>query len=144
MGEIPTKTVAIFNASHDIVELLKVLFSEHGWRAISGHADDVKSGALDFMAFLETHKPDAIVWDIAPPYDRNWRFFKLLRSVGPLESCTLVLTTTHKRHLDDLAGRETGAFEILGKPYDIQLIVDAVMRDVGLRAKAGPRFVAQT
>ena len=141
MAEIPTKTVAIFNASNDIVELLKLLFSEQGWRAVSGHADDVKSGALDFMAFVETHQPDAIVWDIAPPYDRNWRFFKLLRSLRPLEACTLVVTTTHKRHLDNLAGQETGAFEILGKPYDIQLIVDAVLRDVGLQPKAGPRVV---
>jgi DNA-binding NtrC family response regulator len=138
-----TKTVAVFNASNDILELLKMLFSEQGWRAVSGHADDVKSGELDFMAFLETHKPDAIVWDIAPPYDRNWRFFKLLRSIRPLDSCTLVVTTTHKRHLDQLAGQETDAFEILGKPYDIQLIVDAVTRDAGLRPKTGPRIVAQ-
>jgi len=34
-----------------------------------------------------------------------------------------VLTTTHKQHLDALAGLDTGAIEIIGKPYDLGVIV---------------------
>jgi hypothetical protein len=52
---------------------------------------------------------------IAPPYDRNWHFFKLLRSSALLAHSALVLTTTHKQHLDTLAGTETGAIEVVGK-----------------------------
>lgn len=123
-----TQTVAVFNSSEDTVEMLKVLLSERGYRAVSGRADDVKSGELDFIAFLKTHKPDAIIWDIAPPYDRNWKFFQLLRSSNGLGNSPVVLTTTHKQHLDSLAGQDTGAIEIIGKPYDLQMIADAVSR----------------
>jgi hypothetical protein len=39
-----------------------------------------------------------------------------------------VLTTTNKRQLDSLVGQETGAIEVVGKPYDLEAIVDAVTR----------------
>ena len=124
------RTVAIFDASEDTVEMLKTALTERGYRALSGTTDSVKSGALDFIEFMGTHKPDAIIWDIAPPYDRNWNFFKLLRTASVLKHCHIVLTTTHKKHLDSLAGQETGAIEIVGKPYDLHAIVDAVARGI--------------
>jgi DNA-binding response OmpR family regulator len=127
------QTVAVFDASDDTVEMLKTLLSERGFRAISGHADDVKSGALDFITFLKEHQPSAIIWDNSPPYDRNWNFVKLIRGLHLLRNCTWVLTTTHKQHLDKIAGQETGAFEIVGKPYDIRLIVDAVVQGLKRR-----------
>ena len=79
-----TSTVAIFNASDDTVEMLMLLLTERGYRAVSGQVDSVKSGALDFIAFMGAQRPDAIIWDIAPPYDRNWSFFKLLRTANVL------------------------------------------------------------
>ena len=44
------QTVAVFDASEDTVAMLTTVLSERGFRAVSGHADDVKSGALDFIA----------------------------------------------------------------------------------------------
>ena len=143
MPDQAIRTVAVFDASEDTVEILKTLLSFRGYRAVAGHADDVKSGATDFIAFLEEHKPDGIIWDIAPPYDRNWNFFKLLRTIGPLTRCALVLTTTHKQHLDALAGLDTGAFEIIGKPYDLGVVVDAVARGIDEKLSAGPRAFGQ-
>ena len=134
----PTSTVAIFNASDDTVEMLKVLLTERGYRAIGGMADSVKSGALDFIGFMGAQKPDAIIWDIAPPYDRNWNFFKLLRTSDVLRHCHIVLTTTNKQQLDSLAG-DTGALEIVGKPYDMQAIADAVTRGLEARRSAEVR-----
>jgi CheY-like chemotaxis protein len=122
------KTVAVFNASEDTVQMLKDMLSLSGYRAVDGHVDDVKSGALDFVGFLEEQRPDAMIWDISPPYDRNWNFTKLVRSLTQLERCAFVVTTTHKQHLDDLAGRDTGALELVGKPYDLEVIVGAVKR----------------
>lgn len=124
------RTVAVFNSNRDTVEMLKCVLVHRGHMAVDGHVDDVKSGKLDFIEFMAAHKPDAVIWDIAPPYDRNWQFFKLLRSTAPMEGCGVVLTTTNKKNLDTLAGHDTGAIEVVGKPYDIDLIVDTVMRAI--------------
>jgi DNA-binding NtrC family response regulator len=132
--------VGVFNGSADTVEMLEVLLSTSGYLAIDGRVDDVKSGASDFIAFLEVHRPDALIWDISPPYDRNWRFFKVVRALRHMEQCALVLTTTHLQHLNDVAGEDVGALEIVGKPYDLQAVVDAVARQLDeRRQKAAPR-----
>jgi FixJ family two-component response regulator len=139
----PTHTVAVFNASDDTVAMLAAMLSTHGYRAVTEHADHVKSGELNFIEFLKTHTPAGLIWDIAPPYDRNWNFFQLVRALGPLDRCAIVLTTTHKQHLDSLAGQETGAIEIVGKPYDLQMIVDAVARGIERRRSGGQRAFGQ-
>jgi DNA-binding NarL/FixJ family response regulator len=66
-----------------------------------------------------------IVYDISPPYDTNWTFLKLVRSSQPAQACRFVLTTTNKPVLDKLVGA-TEAIEIIGKPYDLERVVDAV------------------
>ena len=136
-------TVAIFDASADTLDMIATALSEEGYRPLEGAADVVKSGQMDFVAFLTEHKPDALIWDIAPPYDRNWHFFKLLRTSRLLDHCVIVLTTTNKQQLELLAGqdRDTGAIELVGKPYDIQAIVDAVTHGLQTRNSAGPRTV---
>jgi DNA-binding NtrC family response regulator len=135
-------TVAVFNASDDTVEMLKALLSSRGYVAISGEVDKVKSGEVDFIAFIEAHRPDAMIWDIAPPYDRNWRFYKLVRQLRSLEQCAMVLTTTHRQHLHELTGEAVDAIEIIGKPYDLQAIVDAVERGIDDRGRSSSRIVS--
>jgi DNA-binding NtrC family response regulator len=127
---LTTYTVAVFNASDDTVEMLKTMLSSEGYVAVAGKVDAVKSGETDFVAFLAIHKPAALIWDIAPPYDRNWTFSKMVRALRPLERCAIVLTTTHLPHLTALAGPDTRALEIVGKPYDLQAVVDAVRRGI--------------
>ena len=123
-----TATVAIFNASDDTVELLGLILNQRGFRTVSGHVTDVKRGETDFVAFITEHDPQVIIWDISPPYDKNWVFFTLLRTSVALSGRGVVVTTTHKAHLDRMAGTETGAIEIIGKPYDLEAIADAVVK----------------
>ena len=47
-----------------------------------------------------------------------------------LEHCAMVLTTTHREHLRELTGTGVEAIELIGKPYDLQAIVDAVERTI--------------
>jgi CheY-like chemotaxis protein len=101
----------------------------------------VKSGEVDFLASLAKHQPDAIIWDIAPPYDRDWLFYKMIRALRPLDGAAIVLTTTHLRHLNELAGETVDAIEIVSKPYDLSAIVDAVERAAEMRRRSGPRAV---
>jgi DNA-binding response OmpR family regulator len=126
----PVRTVAIFNASDDTVQMLADILELHGFRGVNAHVSDVKRGKTDFMAFIHEHDPAAVIWDISPPYDQNWNFFQLLRSSAALKDRGVVVTTTHKTHLDQLAGQDTGAIEIIGKPYDLDLVIKAVREAV--------------
>ncbi len=107
--------------------MLSVLVRGAGYRAVDAHVADVKRGISDFIAFMVEHDPQVIIWDISPPYQENWNFFQLLRSSETIKGRGLVLTTTNKQHLDALAGQDTGAIEIIGKPYDLGLILKAVL-----------------
>jgi CheY-like chemotaxis protein len=120
--------IGIANTSDDIVELLRLAFERAGYTTASVHLPDVKAGRASFEDFLRTHDPAGLVIDIAPPYDDNWRFVKQLRSLPAMRGRRVVITTTNVRHLTRLADEETGAIEIVGKPNDIQQVVDAMRR----------------
>jgi DNA-binding response OmpR family regulator len=121
-----TPLVAVFDSSRDTVDMLEEAFRQEGFRTISGHVADVRHGELDFSVFLAQHNPQAIVWDIAPPYAENWTFFQTMIGSKVLHGRGLVLTTTHRGHLDHAAGHHTHAIEIIGKPYDLGQVVSAV------------------
>ena len=122
--------VAVINSSADTVEMLRVALQQAGFEAVTAHIDEIKHGVLDFSGFLAQHDPRAVIYDIPPPYDQNWRFFQLLSTTEAMCHRTVVLTTTHKGHLEEMVG-PTDAIEIVGKPYDVNKIIDAVRRGVG-------------
>jgi CheY-like chemotaxis protein len=90
---------------------------------------DIKNGRADFNEFLDKHDPAAIVFDIPPPYDDNWTVVSTLRTLPHMQRRGVVITTTHKAHLERLVGA-TGAVEIVGKPNDTQEVLDAVKREL--------------
>jgi CheY-like chemotaxis protein len=118
-------TIAIFNSSSDTVDLLRTALEGAGFQTVAGHIPEVKRGELDLIEFIADHAPVVIVYDISPPYDANWRFLRLVRSSEQVQGRRFVITTTNKPALDALVGG-TEALEIIGKPYDLQRVVDVV------------------
>lgn len=117
--------IAVFNSSDDTVEMLRTALEAEGLHTVPGHIGELKKGELDFVSFIEHHRPAVIVYDVSLPYETNWNFLKLVRSSQPAQQCCFVLTTTNKPALDKLVG-ETEAIEIIGKPYDLERVVAAV------------------
>jgi len=119
-------SVAVFNSSEDTIEILKIALEEHGYTVASGHVSDIKKGQVDLLDFVKEHQPDVVIYDVALPYEENWRFLRLLQSSDALKHLKWVITTTHKRRLEELVGDCGEVFEIVGKPYDMDRILGAV------------------
>jgi DNA-binding response OmpR family regulator len=119
--------IALFNASDDTVEMVQRMLGASGFDCLVGcHFADLKKGVVDFARYLGERQPDVVIIDISPPYRENWDFFKTLLDNKAMEGRGLVLTTTNKKRLDETVGQDSKAFEIVGKPYDLRQIKDAI------------------
>jgi DNA-binding NtrC family response regulator len=119
--------VAVINSSEDVLDLLRDMLEDE-FAVVTGHADDFKRGRADLIAFLDQHRPRVVIWDIAPPYEDNWEYFQQAVAVhAQARGFDYLVTTTNQRILAKLVG-ETGALEIVGKPYDLDQVALAVRR----------------
>jgi DNA-binding response OmpR family regulator len=123
----PRQVVALFNASDDTVEMVQDMLDASGFQVLVGcHFADLKKGNIDFGRYLAQHDPQVVIFDISPPYQENWTFFQGLIASKALEGRGLVLTTTNKRRLDEAVGKDSEAYEFVGKPYDLTQIKNAI------------------
>jgi DNA-binding response OmpR family regulator len=119
--------VALFNASDDTVEMVRHMLRASNIECFIGcHFSDLRKGRIDFARYVRHHDPQVVIFDISPPYEENWQFFKTLRDDGAMQGRGLVLTTTNKVRLDETVGSDSDALEIVGKPYDLDQISAAI------------------
>ncbi len=119
---------AVFNTSPDIVDMLRIVLEHAGFVVVSLLTWEVRDGEVDVETFLRQHKPDVVVYDLAPPYDANWRLFLFqhICRIPAMRSGHIVLTSANPSRVAEIAGRDTRVYEIVGKPYDLDQIVTAV------------------
>src|SRR4051812_14157208 len=132
MGEIKNQgtqmvDVAVVNTSEEIAEALEYILQEADWTTVRSYSVDFKRQREDLTAFLERHNPRVIVWDIAILYRENWEYFQTVRQLPAAKDRRFVLTTTNIDALESIVGH-TEAIELVGKPYDLDTIVEAVRR----------------
>jgi DNA-binding response OmpR family regulator len=117
------------NSNDDILDALKITLNDAGFQAVGVHISDIKKGEPGILDLLAQHDPDIVVYDVAPPYDENWEYFKTITNLKEMNGRGVILTTTNIVALEKITGR-TSAIELIGKPYDIQQILNAVHREV--------------
>jgi len=121
------RVVALFNANDDTVEMVQRMLDASGFNCLVGcHVADLRKGIIDFGKYMRQHSPEVVIFDISPPYLENWQFFKTLCDDQAMKGRGLVLTTTNKDRLDETVGGDSGALEIVGKPYDLEQIKVAI------------------
>ena len=123
--------VGLFNASDDTIDMVQRLLTGSG-RAqvlIWCHFADLKKGIIDFGKYMEKHNPEVVIFDLSPPYDENWRFFKTMRDSKTMLGRGSVLTTTNKNRLDEVLGEDSHALEVVGRAKDLQEIDAAIKKE---------------
>jgi DNA-binding response OmpR family regulator len=138
-SQLQTPVVALFNASDDTVEMVQRMLDASGVHClVNCRFADLRKGVVDFGGYLRLHKPDVVIFDISPPYEQNWEFFRTLRDDREMSGRGLVLTTTNKDRLDEVVGEDSRAIEVVGKPYDVDQIMTAITG--ALVKRRGPTF----
>ena len=94
--------VALFNASDDTIDMIQTLLTRSGsaQTLIWCHFADLKKGVVNFAKYVHKHNPEVVIFDLSPPYDENWTFFKTMRDDPIMQHRGIVLTTTNKDRLD--------------------------------------------
>ena len=120
--------VALFNASDDTIDMIQALLTAAGGSQslVWCHFADLKKGVVDFKKYLNKHNPEVVIFDISPPYDENWQFFKTMRDAEVMRGRGSVLTTTNKNRLDEVLGTDSHALEVVGKAKDLKEIQAAI------------------
>jgi hypothetical protein len=120
--------VALFNASDDTIDMVQSLLTKSGGdqTLIWCHFADLKKGIVDFGKYIDKHNPEVVIFDLSPPYDENWHFFKTMRDAKAMDGRGIVLTTTNKNRLDEVLGEDSHALEVVGRAKDLQQIDAAI------------------
>ena len=98
-GPMTGTPVAIFNSHADFIHSLRDALEREGLTAVTALLAEIQDGTLDLVAFLETHNPQVIVYDLPVP-ERHWNFLRLLQADHGLRKKAWILTTTDKKALD--------------------------------------------
>jgi len=117
--------VAVVNTAEELAEILELALQQEGLTTARGFTLDFKRGRQDLNVFFQTHEPRVVVWDVAIPYQENWHYAQAVQDLPAAQGRTFILTTTNERALRLLTG-ETEVCEIIGKPFDLQHVVEAV------------------
>jgi DNA-binding NtrC family response regulator len=123
--------VALFNSSDDLLELLRMLFEDHGYLAVTGHINDLRKSSFDLQAFVDLHNPSVGLYDLIPPFERQWAFLDHLRAHSPLRGLPFILMSTNERLARTLAGRDESIIEVVGRPFEFPVLLEAVRRAIG-------------
>lgn len=121
---VPT-VVAVVNTNPDVVRLLRMALEQAGFVVLVLHIEDMKSGATDIETMLGQHNPRVIVYDVAPPYEQNWRFLDHLRTNTSFRGRQFVLTTVNAKRLQQVVGKDESVYEIAGEATDLEQIIRA-------------------
>jgi hypothetical protein len=81
--------VAIFNSMVDVIDMLRIVFEQNGFRTVTARLSDIQSGTLDLVTFVKEHQPAATVYDIPRPWEANRNFLRLLKDSGSMKRYTL-------------------------------------------------------
>ncbi len=116
--ETVDKDILIVEDEQDLSDLLLDVLETEGHRARTA------GNGLEALSRIKERRPQLILLDMMMPVMDGWQFIERLRANAEWTNIPVVVMTA----VYDMSSleRKTGAKAILTKPFDIELIVDAV------------------
>lgn len=114
--------------------MLRLTLEHAGIVVVTAMTWEIREGEIDLERFVAQHRPKVIIYDISPPYESNWMLFQHLRSLPPLVDLRFIVTTTNAKQVEHFAKSGEPVYEIVGKPFDLGEIVNAVREALKARA----------
>ncbi|HMC77029.1 MAG TPA: hypothetical protein VKH34_07840 [Vicinamibacterales bacterium] len=125
--------VAVINSTEDVVDMLRISLEHAGLTAVSALTPEIRQGHVDVERFITQHDPRVIIYDIAPPYDANWNLFQHMAAMPVMAGRQFIITSTNARQVEGFAGPQQHVYEIVGKPFDLDQIVQATREALKIR-----------
>ena len=130
----PRVTVAIVNTTPDAIDMLRLVFEAAGFAVVSCFTHDIREGRTDFASFVAQHKPRVIVYDLAPPYEKNVRLFQHIRGMDVVQGTHFVITSVNPPNVREKFGRDEHIYEVVDREEDLMTLVQAVKQASRARA----------
>lgn len=119
-----SRTVLVVDDDQDLRSLLALVLEEEGY-----HVETAADGQQGLDA-VNREMPDLILLDMKMPVMDGWEFAKEFRARFERQAPIVVLTAAadaKKR------AEETGAVDWIGKPFDLDTLLNIVGRDIRAR-----------
>ncbi len=114
------KTVLVVDDDEGIRKLVRdALVKRYGWVVLE--AEDGIDGVARFML----HSPDIIITDISMPNKDGFEMIDVLRKADLLHKVHVVIMSG-VLDMEKISARDTGAAELLSKPFSLQALYKAV------------------
>jgi DNA-binding response OmpR family regulator len=133
LAEVDTRVTSlpliyVVNSNLDTLDLLQVFFEQNGFAMAGCLASAIRRQDIDLRSECEQLRPIALIYDVGPPYDREWQFLRELLQSGICSDIPLIVTTTNEERLRRSVGTDEPILELFTKPYDMRLLIEAVTR----------------
>lgn len=126
--------IAVMNSSRDLVDLLQTALEDDGFRTVT-NVSTIAAADVEPLAFLREHQPAAVIYSISPPYRESWDILQQVRQQW--QGGRFLITTTNVGALRGIVGAND-ALELIGKPFDLDVITQALRRLLAARPATGP------
>ncbi len=120
--------IAVFNAHAETVAMLHLALQQAGFDTIDAPLAEFDRGVDQALAFLREHAPNAVVYDVSPPYEKTASFCCDLQEADG-QRAWVITSTNPARTARDLRTHPE-RYELIGKPYHLEHVIAAVQRAV--------------
>lgn len=121
--------IAVVNTTPELIAMLEDLLAQEGYPVVTANLTDFRSGKRDLIEFINTHDPSILIYDLPPPYAEQLKFLHLFRDLQVIQGRKFIFTTTNRKALEEVkGGSQLAAIEVIGKPFDLEQILEAVRK----------------